>query len=285
MERPPILTPHHPSIPNKPTHKNSVVVSGPGPSARYAHTLALVANRFLVAAGGNDGSRTLADAWALDTSDKPYQWRRIEATGPVQPPARMYATAAARPDGLLLLCGGRDGAGVPLDDAYGLARHRDGRWEWAAAPGTMPAPRYQHGAVFVGARLHVSGGALGGGRVVEADTGVAVLDTAAGAWCAPPPLEGADAEVPAGDAAATSSAEGGEPAAADGGEGTAGGAAATPPLVLLARRCRHAVASVGPFVFMYGGLRGSTLLGDMLLADDSGTGAELTACDPRAPAW
>lgn len=48
---------------------------------------------------------------------------------------RMYATAAARTDGLLLLCGGRDAAGVPLGDAYGLARHRDGRWEWAAAPG------------------------------------------------------------------------------------------------------------------------------------------------------
>jgi hypothetical protein len=48
---------------------------------------------------------------------------------------RMYATAAARSDGLLLLCGGRDAEGVPLGDAYGLARHRDGRWEWAAAPG------------------------------------------------------------------------------------------------------------------------------------------------------
>ena len=50
---------------------------------------------------------------------------------------RMYATAAARSDGLLLLCGGRDAEGVPLGDAYGLARHRDGRWEWAAAPGAQ----------------------------------------------------------------------------------------------------------------------------------------------------
>lgn len=58
-----------------------VMVSGPGPSARYAHTLALVANRFLVAMGGNDGKATLSDAWALDTSDKPYQWRLIEDAG------------------------------------------------------------------------------------------------------------------------------------------------------------------------------------------------------------
>lgn len=48
-------------------------MAGPGPSARYAHTLALVANRFLVAVGGNDGKQTLADSWALDTSEKPYQ--------------------------------------------------------------------------------------------------------------------------------------------------------------------------------------------------------------------
>jgi protein phosphatase len=79
----------------------------------------------------------------------------------------MYATAAARSDGLLLLCGGRDVQGTPLADAYGFARHRDGRWEWHAAPGSMPSGRYQHGAVFVGARLHISGGAVGGGRMVR----------------------------------------------------------------------------------------------------------------------
>jgi hypothetical protein len=80
---------------------------------------------------------------------------------------RMYATAAARSDGLLLLCGGRDIQGTPLADAYGFARHRDGRWEWHMAPGQMPSGRYQHGAVFVGARLHISGGAVGGGRMVS----------------------------------------------------------------------------------------------------------------------
>jgi len=42
-----------------------------------------------------------------------------------------------------------------------VERHRDGRWEWTAAPGVVPAARYQHAATFVGSRLHVSGG--GGG--------------------------------------------------------------------------------------------------------------------------
>ncbi|KAL6774518.1 PKL1 [Auxenochlorella protothecoides x Auxenochlorella symbiontica] len=248
-----------------------VAVAGPGPSARYAHTLALVANRFLVAAGGNDGKATLHDAWSLDTSEKPYAWRRVADSGD-EPPARMYAAAAARSDGLLLLCGGRDVDGVPLDDAYGLARHRDGRWEWAAAPGTLPAPRYQHGAVFVNARLHVLGGAVGGGRMVdEAAAGVA-LDTAVGAWVGQE-APGGDAPAAAGAAVTLVSPDNAGP-----------GADAVAPDADAMRRCRHAVAAVGPLIFVHGGLRGSTLLEDVLLADDSG-GTELTACDPRSPAW
>ena len=94
---------------------------------------------------------------------KPYKWQSVQATGE-GPCARMYAAAAARADGLLLLCGGRDGNNMPLvrikrlpmhllslltaiahaqADVFGLARHRDGRWEWAAAPVVAPTPRYQ----------------------------------------------------------------------------------------------------------------------------------------------
>lgn len=63
-------------------------MTGQGPSARYAHALALVANRFLVAMGGNDGKDTLSDTWALDTSDKPYKWQKIENAG--NPPVARY---------------------------------------------------------------------------------------------------------------------------------------------------------------------------------------------------
>ncbi|KAI7991512.1 hypothetical protein LOK49_LG12G01819 [Camellia lanceoleosa] len=62
---------------------------------------------------------------------------------------------------------------LPLANAYGLAKHRDGRWEWAIAPSVSPFPRYQHAAVFVNTRLRVSGGALGGGRMVEDSSSVA----------------------------------------------------------------------------------------------------------------
>ncbi len=45
------------------------------------------------------------------------------------------------------------------------------------------------------------------------------------------------------------------------------------------------MAAVGPYVFTYGGLRGSALLDDFLLADDSTGSADLSVCDPRSQAW
>ena len=90
-----------------------VVVPNSGPGPRYAHVLALVAQRYLVALGGNDGRQALDDVWALDTAAKPYQWQHINPEGE-SPVARMYATASARADGLLLLCGGREASNSPV---------------------------------------------------------------------------------------------------------------------------------------------------------------------------
>ncbi|KAJ4781560.1 Serine/threonine-protein phosphatase [Rhynchospora pubera] len=230
-----------------------VVVQGPGPGPRYGHVMALVGQRFLLTIGGNDGKRPLADVWALDTAAKPYEWRKLEPEGEGPPPC-MYATASARSDGLLLLCGGRDATSVPLSNAYGLAKHRDGRWEWAIAPGVSPSPRYQHAAVFVNARLHVSGGALGGGRMVEDSSSIAVLDTAAGVWC--------DTR-----SVVTTPRTGRYSADAAGGDAS----------VELTRRCRHAAAAVGDLIFIYGGLRGGVLLDDLLVAEDLAAAETTTA--------
>ncbi|XP_022730626.1 serine/threonine-protein phosphatase BSL3-like isoform X1 [Durio zibethinus] len=252
-----------------------VVVQGPGPGPRYGHVMALVGQRYLMAIGGNDGKRPLADVWALDTAAKPYEWRKLEPEGEVPPPC-MYATASARSDGLLLLCGGRDANSVvsgevhivwcldlvnPLASAYGLAKHRDGRWEWAIAPGVSPSPRYQHAAVFVNARLHVSGGAFGGGRMVEDLSSVAVLDTAAGVWC--------DTK-----SVVTSPRIGRYSADAAGGDAS----------VELTRRCRHAAAAVGDLIFIYGGLRGGVLLDDLLVAEDLAAAETTTAASHAAAA-
>jgi hypothetical protein len=66
---------------------------------------------------------------------------------------------------------------------------------------------------------------------VDESTSTVMLDTSGGAWITPTP-------------------------------GTLSGEDVT-------RRCRHAVTSVGPFVFIYGGLKGSTLLDDLLLAGEA----------------
>ncbi|KAB1203016.1 Serine/threonine-protein phosphatase BSL1 [Morella rubra] len=219
-----------------------VVVQGQGPGPRYGHVMDLVAQRYLVTVSGNDGKRVLSDAWVLDTAQKPYVWQRLNPEGD-RPCARMYATASARSDGMFLLCGGRDSSGTPLADAYGLLMHRNGQWEWTLAPGVSPSPRYQHAAVFVGARLHVTGGVLRGGRAVEGESAIAVLDTAAGVWLDRNGL-------------VTSSR-------------TSKGQTEYDPSLELMRRCRHAAASVGVRIYVYGGLRGDILLDDFLVAENS----------------
>lgn len=217
-----------------------VVVQGQGPGPRYGHVMDLVMQRYLVSIGGNDGRRVVSDAWVLDTSMKPYVWQRLNPEGN-RPSARMYAAGCTRSDGMLLLCGGRDTSGTPLADAYGLLLHTNGQWEWTLAPGASPSPRYQHAAVFVDFRLHVTGGANRGGRGVDGEAATAVLDTSAGVWLDRKGL------------VRSSCLSGKRQTEQD-------------PSFL--RRCRHAAASVGARIFIYGGLRGDTLFSDFLLAEN-----------------
>ncbi|KAK8926310.1 hypothetical protein KSP39_PZI018083 [Platanthera zijinensis] len=211
----------------------------------------LVAQRYLVTVSGNDGKRVLSDAWALDTAQKPYRWQKLNPEGD-RPSARMYATANTRSDGMLLLCGGRDTSGAPQSDAYGLLMHTNGQWEWTLAPGVSPSARYQHAAVFVGARLHVTGGALRGGKTVEGESAIAVLDTAAGVWLDRNGIvtSSSNSQKSSNDNDASSE---------------------------LLRRCRHASASVGSQIYVYGGLRGDIVLEGLLVADNSPHQFEITS--------
>ncbi|XP_072975072.1 serine/threonine-protein phosphatase BSL1 homolog [Typha angustifolia] len=227
-----------------------LVVQGPGPGPRYGHAMDLVAQRYLVTVSGNDGKRILSDVWALDTAQKPYRWQKLNPEGD-RPSARMYATASARSDGMLLLSGGRDSSGVPQSDAYGLLMHTNGQWEWTLAPGVSPSPRYQHAAVFVGARLHVTGGVLRGGRAIEGEGTMAVLDTAAGVWLDRNGIVTSSRTHRSSNEHDTS--------------------------LELLRRCRHASASVGSQIYIYGGLKGDILLGDFLVADNSSSHSEISS--------
>ncbi|GJU00117.1 retrotransposon protein, putative, ty1-copia subclass, partial [Tanacetum coccineum] len=160
--------------------------------------------------------KVLSDVWALDTAQKPYVWLKLD-TGGDKPSARMYATASARSDiwyvfalwwkrhlrrAFRLLI--EDWLYIkPLDDAYALLMHKNGQWEWTFAPGVSPSSRYQHAAVFVGARLHVTGGALRGGRVVDGEAAVAVLRVKKKIYVIEQPISPA----PAGDSEANVLAE------------------------------------------------------------------------------
>lgn len=245
-----------------------VSVRGSGPGRRYAHVMAFVAQRFLVVHGGkNADGRLLGDSWYIDTtSEQPYEWIRMDPAGET-PQARTYAAAATRADGLILICGGLGADGIPLADAFGLVRHRDGRWEWLPAPGEAPVARYQHATAFVGNRLHIIGGNVGVGTLVDDARSLAVLDSR-------PPSEWT---VTSGSVSS-------------GGDNSQIAAAAA------ACRCQHTAAGIGSLVFVYGGLRGRNLLGDMYVSEnprpsEAGMTHEerMTALgeviDLQAPAW
>jgi protein phosphatase len=62
---------------------------------------------------------------------------------------------------MMVIFGGRGSDGVPLNDTWGLRKHRDGRLDWMKAPyrnNSKPAERYQHRSLFVGTLLLIIGG-------------------------------------------------------------------------------------------------------------------------------
>ena len=65
---------------------------------------------------------------------------------------------------MMVIFGGRGADGQPLNDTWGLRKHRDNRLDWMKAPyrnnsvQTRPAERYQHRTLFIGTLLLVIGG-------------------------------------------------------------------------------------------------------------------------------
>ncbi|KAJ9685018.1 hypothetical protein PVL29_017161 [Vitis rotundifolia] len=127
-------------------HKVAVQGSGPGP--RYGHVMALVGQRFLMAIGGNDGKRPLADVWALDTSAKPYKWLKLEPGGEVLDTA----------------------AGVWCDTKAIVTSARAGRYSANATGGDTSFElnrRCRHAAAAVGDLVYVYGGLCCVGKSVD----------------------------------------------------------------------------------------------------------------------
>jgi len=144
-----------------------VPVVGPTPGRRYGHTIAFC-SPYLTVFGGNTGLDPVNDIWCLNVEKAPFSWARIICNSSLPCP-RVYHSCgqckAGSAAGMIIVFGGRNGEQVPLNDAWGLRRHRNDTWDWLKAPyknGTItPVNRYQHSAVFVGSSMLVIGGRTG----------------------------------------------------------------------------------------------------------------------------
>ena len=65
---------------------------------------------------------------------------------------------------MMVIFGGRGADGNPLNDTWGLRKHRDNRLDWMKAPyrnvniNSKPVERYQHRTLFIGTLLLIIGG-------------------------------------------------------------------------------------------------------------------------------
>lgn len=162
-----------------------VPVVGITPGRRYGHTL-VYAKPSLLIFGGNNGNDTVNDVWCLNVEKAPFTWVKLEVSGEL-PPARTYHSAAycttGSATGMMVIYGGRASDQAPLSDAWGLRKHRDGRWDWVVAPYKQntepPLKRYQHSGVFIGALMFI----VGGRTTHTADqTGLEIYDTETSEW-------------------------------------------------------------------------------------------------------
>lgn len=126
----------------------NVKTAGPNPGKRYGHTMNFV-KPFLVVFGGHIGNDLSNDTWVLSIEKTPFTWEKL-AMKHDSPPARDYHSTATcnigMASGMVVVFGGRAADQTPLNDSWGLRKHRDGSWEWIKAPnkGTkVPSLRYQ----------------------------------------------------------------------------------------------------------------------------------------------
>ena len=138
---------------------------GQSPRARYGHVMGYL-KPFLIIHGGNTGNEPVTDVWVNDIMNTA-EWRKAE-TGIENPPPRVYHSASicrtGTANGMMVIFGGRGADGTPLNDTWGLRKHRDNRLDWMKAPyrnvnaNSRPVERYQHRTLFIGTLLLIIGG-------------------------------------------------------------------------------------------------------------------------------
>lgn len=139
-----------------------LTVAGTTPGRRYGHSM-VFAKPCLLVFGGNTGNETASDIWCLDIEKKPLVWSKLEISGPIPPP-RVYHSAAlcttGTASGMMVIYGGRGTDQMPINDTWGLRKHRNGKWDWVQAPEklSVPVARFQHTALFMGPFMLIVGG-------------------------------------------------------------------------------------------------------------------------------
>ncbi|PHJ25563.1 protein serine threonine phosphatase [Cystoisospora suis] len=142
-----------------------VPLQGVTPGRRYGHSMVYNKPNIIIF-GGNDGERPLADVWFMDVEKSPFRWEEVifESHARRPPPRVYHATEVCREgpaSGMMVVFGGRSSTSKSLNDTWGLRQHRDGRWDWIAAPSKkqqLPEPRFQHSMVFIGPKMLIVGG-------------------------------------------------------------------------------------------------------------------------------
>ena len=144
---------------------SEIRVVGPTPGQRYGHSL-IYLNPFFLLFGGNFNPNLSNEVWIINTQNSPSQWEKIIFdNNNLVPCPRLYHTCAICPSGncsgMMIIFGGRDSNEKPLNDIWGLTRHRDGKWSWLKAElnnGYEMKSRYNHSMVFYNELMIVLGG-------------------------------------------------------------------------------------------------------------------------------
>jgi len=142
---------------------------GPGPGKRYGHVI-IYYEPYLLIFGGNLGkgltNKVVFTTLNEDDFTKPIKWEELKIldNSPIPSPRIYHASAICKYGGalnMIITYGGRDEKGNPLNDCWGLRKHRNNTWDWVLAPyedGYEPHKRYQHTITFFYNFLIVLGG-------------------------------------------------------------------------------------------------------------------------------
>ena len=137
---------------------------GPTPGCRYGHSLAFM-NPYFVLFGGNSNPELSNDVWIIDINHDICQWEKIIfENNDLIPCERLYHTCdipTGNCEGMMIIFGGRDSKEKPLNDIWGLIRHRNGAWSWQKAEVKNEYQmnhRFNHSMVFYNEYMIVLGG-------------------------------------------------------------------------------------------------------------------------------